>query len=143
VNDPERDPFKTLILGMCFCYAPVALIWFNRIAGGTLRSFPHPFGHLFLVGLFFTTGMSLYGVVRQQSVRGVLWERAGMWGLAPLFFTYGLWAVSALGVTASGFASLLIALGLAAIVRVSQINRRQGRGWGGRRRRRAVGGGDP
>lgn len=132
-TDFERDPFKTLILGMCFLYSPAALIWFNAVGGGTLHSFPRPYGHMFLVVLCVTSGMSLYGIVRQYSVTGLLWERAGLYGLAPLFLTYGVWALGAYGATATGFASLLVSLGWAAMVRIQQINRRT---------RRAVGRGD-
>jgi hypothetical protein len=100
-----------------------------------LHSFPHPYGHVFLAVLFVTSGMSLYGIVWQFSVSGLLWERAGMFGLAPLFLTYGIWAWSAYGATASGFASLLISLGWGAMVRIKQINRR--------RKPKAVGRGNP
>lgn len=124
MNDYERDPFKGLVLIFSVAYPPFAFFRFDTLAGGVLHSFPHPFGQVFLAVWFLSSGMALYGVVRQYSIQGVLWERAGLYGVAVLFLTYGVWAWGAFGGIATGFASLLTALGIAAIQRIRQINRR-------------------
>jgi hypothetical protein len=133
-NDFERDPFKVGLLGASALSSPVMFWRFDWLSSGTLRSFPAPFGRLFLLWLFVSSVTALYGIVRQRTVRGVLWERAGMYGVGFLFLTYGVWAWVVFGGPATGFASLLIMVGVAAIVRIRQINRRRKD-----RRRRAVG----
>lgn len=131
--DYERDPFKTLVLAVSVLYSPFAFIRFDALGSGTLHAFPNPFGRVFLAWLFVSSAIALYGVIRQRTVQGVLWERAGLCGVGGLFLIYGSWAYIVFGGRATGFASLLIALGIAAIVRIGQINRR--------RRRTGVGGG--
>lgn len=123
--DVERDPFKVLVLLVSFIISPVMFFRFDKLSGGTLHSFPSPYGRIFLAWLFVSTGVALYGIVRQRSVVGVLWERTGLYGVGGLFLTYGVWAWIKFGGPATGFASLLIALGFAAIVRIRQINRRR------------------
>lgn len=125
VNDPERDPFKVGVLAVSVVTTPALFFWFNTLAGVTLHSFPSPFGRVFLGLLFVSASTALCGVVWQDTARGVLWERTGMYGIASLFVTYGLWALGQFGGTATGFGSLLITLGFAAIVRVRQINKRR------------------
>lgn len=125
--DYERDPFKVFVLGVSAIYSPVGFFGFNHYAGGALHSFPRPMGQVFLAWLFVSSTTALCGIMWQRSVRGVLWERAGLYGVAGLFVTYGVWAGSVYGGPAFGFASLLIALGMAAMVRIRQINRRRQR----------------
>jgi tryptophan-rich sensory protein len=125
VNDYERDPFKVFVLAISTVISPIMFVRFDHLAGGTLHTFPSPFGQIFLAWLFLSSGTALYGVIRQRNVSGVLWERTGMYGVAFLFVTYGAWAGVVFGGPAFGFASLLISLGLAAIVRIRQINRRR------------------
>lgn len=125
MNDPERDPFKVYILVVSAGYSVAASVRFDSLTSGALRAFPAPFGRVFLVWLFVLSATALYGIVRQRSVRGIFWERTGMYGIAFLFVTYGAWAWALFGGPATQFASQLIALGVAAMVRVRQINKRR------------------
>ena len=125
MNDPERDPFKVFVLAVSAVVSPVMFVRFDQLAGPTLHTFPDPYGRVFLAWLFISAGTALYGVIRQRNVSGVLWERTGMYGVTFLFVTYGVWAAAVFGGPAFGFASLLISLGLAAIVRIRQINKRR------------------
>jgi hypothetical protein len=127
-NDPERDPFKVAVLAASVVTSPVIFVRFDWLAGTVLHSFPPFTARVFLGWLFACSVMSLYGIVRQRTVRGVLWERAGMYGIAALFVTYGTWAFAVVGGPATGFGSLLITLGFAAIVRIRQINSRRRKG---------------
>jgi hypothetical protein len=128
VVDYERDPFKVFVLAVSVLYSPFAFFRFDTLAGNTLHAFPSPFGRVFLAWLFVSAATALYGVIEQHTVQGVLWERAGMVGVGGLFLIYGSWAYVVYGNPATGFASLLLALGLAAIVRIRQISRRRRRG---------------
>lgn len=128
MNDYERDPFKVFVLAVSTVISPIMFIRFDHLAGATLHTFPDPYGRIFLVWLFISSVTALYGVIRQQNVTGVLWERTGMYGVAFLFVTYGIWGGAVFGGPAFGFASLLISLGLAAIVRIRQIDRRRKKG---------------
>ena len=105
MNDPERDPFKVAVLMASAVTSPVIFVRFDWLASSVLHSFPSFTARLFLAWLFVTCVMSLYGIVRQQTVRGVLWERAGMYGIAVLFVTYGSWALVQFGGPATGFGS--------------------------------------
>jgi hypothetical protein len=125
VNDYERDPYKLLILGGILLWAIVAVCNFTRFGGTLLSSFPSPFGYVFVVGLIVTAGISLYGIIRQRSVRGVLYERTGQVGVGILFLTYAVWATAQFGARAFGFSVLLFSIGIAAILRVVQIERRR------------------
>lgn len=105
MNDYERDPYKVMFLVICCLFSLYALVRFNAAAGTTLRSFPKPFGYIFLVVLGSSSGLSLFGIIRNRTVHGILLERAGQIGVGVLFLTYGAWAYSLFGETATGFAS--------------------------------------
>jgi hypothetical protein len=125
MNDYERDPYK-LFMMLVFVFAPAAeLCAFDTLAGAVLHEFPVPFGHILLGALIFTAGLSLYGIVRNRTVRGMLYERAGQMGLTLLLWTYGVWGFWVVGIKAIGFSGLLIFLGCAALFRVLQIERRR------------------
>lgn len=130
----DLDPYKLLVLGTIGFSSLNSLFRFKSSASAIVQAFPHPWGHVMLAGIVMNCVMSLYGVIRQHTVRGVLWERAGQIGLIGLFLAYGVWGFFIFGERATQFASILIALCLAAAVRVWQIERR---------RRRAVSHVDP
>jgi hypothetical protein len=125
MNDYERDPYK-LFMMLVFVFTPtVELFAFDQLAGPVLHKFPVPFGHILLGALAFTAGISLYGIVRNRTVRGMLYERAGQMGLTLLLWTYGVWGFWVVGPRSITFSALLIFLGCAAAVRVLQIERRR------------------
>lgn len=134
MNDYERDPYKFVMLAGMGLLCTLSLVRFNRSASGILQAFPHPWGQVLLIGIITNCSISLYGIVRQRTVRGVLWERAGQIGLAGQMLIYGAWGFLVFGERATGFAGLLLMFAIAAIVRIVQIERR---------RRRAVSRGSP
>lgn len=134
MNDVERDPWKFVILGGIALLSLNSLIRFDRSANGILQAFPRPWAHVLLVGIIANCSISLYGVIRQHTVRGVLWERAGQIGLAGELLIYGVWGFFVFGERATSFAGFLLMCSLAAILRIRQIERR---------RRKAVARGSP
>lgn len=129
----DVDIYKTCILAAFASWSVPALFAFDRFSGATLSSFPSPFGYVFVVALLLTSSLSLYGIVYRRTVLGLLWERSGQAGLGLLFMTYGSWAWASFGERAAGFGWLLIFLGVAAILRVIQIE------WRRRTARKAAG----
>lgn len=125
MNDFERDPYKLLMMIVMVVIPAVELFAFDQLSGTILHQFPVPFGHVLLGALIFTAGMSLYGIIRNRTVRGLLYERAGQMGLTLLLWTYGVWGFTIVGFKSIGFSGLLIFLGIAALVRVLQIERRR------------------
>lgn len=125
MNDYERDPYKVFIM-MDMVFTPtVGLFAYDQLSGTILHQFPKPFGYVLLAGLIFTAGLSLYGIIRNRTVRGMLYERAGQMGLTVLLWTYGVWGFWVAGFKSIQFSLLLIFLGTAALVRVLQIERRR------------------
>jgi len=125
MNDRERDPYKFVVLAGIGLTCLVTLIRFDHAASGILLAFPRPWGHVLLAGIVVNTAVSLYGIIMQHTVRGVLWERVGQLGLTGHFLIYGVWGFSLFSEKATGFAGLLVTLALAAILRVVQIERRR------------------
>lgn len=115
------QPYKVAILGEMALLTPLVLILFNKIAGATVRNLPYPSGHIFLLGLTLSSTMSLYGIMRGHTSRGILWERAGQTGIAILLVTYGALAWSMFGASGLQFAGLIFSRALAATMRVIQI----------------------
>jgi hypothetical protein len=125
MNDRERDPYKVMMIAAMFVIGVITSLAYNRVATSTLMSFPAPWGRVFLAAIVANSGMSLYGIALQHTVRGVLWERAGQWGLSVLFLIYGVWGFGLFREKATGFSTLLLALAAAAILRIVQIDRRR------------------
>jgi hypothetical protein len=125
MNDRERDPYKFVMLAGIGLLSLVTLVRFNHSATGILLAFPRPWAHVLLGGIVVNSAIALYGIIRQHTVRGVLWERVGQTGLAGQFLIYGVWGFSLFSEKATGFAGLLVTLALAAILRVVQIERRR------------------
>lgn len=128
MNDHERnelDPYK-LFMMLVMVFTPIVqLFTFDKLSGSILYQFPVPFGRILLGALIFTAGMSLYGIARNRTVRGMLYERAGQMGLTLLLWTYGTWGFVIFGFKSISFSALLIFLGSAAGYRVLQIERRR------------------
>lgn len=125
MNDYERDPYKLFMMLVMVCVPTVELFAFNQLSGTVLHQFPVPFGHLLLGALIFTAGLSLYGIIRNRTVSGLLYERAGQMGLTLLLWTYGVWGFAVAGFKSIAFSTLLIFLGFAALYRLIQIERRR------------------
>lgn len=125
MNDYERDPYKLFIMTDMVVTPTVGLFSYNQSSGTILHQFPMPFGYVLLAALIFTAGMSLYGIIRNKTIRGMLYERAGQMGLTVLLWTYGVWGFWVAGIKSAQFSLLLIFLGIAALVRVLQIERRR------------------
>lgn len=130
VRVEEWQPYKWSMVGELAITTPILLFFFARSAGGTLRRFPAPLGHIFLAGLAASAMIAAYGIIRGHTVRGVLWERAGQLGIAILLVTYGTWAIGLFGAAGTQFAGLILSRALAATLRVIQIGliRRKERG---------------
>lgn len=118
-----RNPFETLIVAAFGLYCGVALVAFDKVATNTLRNYPAPFGHLFLAVGLVTCSVALTGIIRAATVRGVLWERAGLTGLAGVGFAYACWGVGTTGVRALAFCLFLMAMAGASTWRAVQISR--------------------
>lgn len=127
MNDYERDPWKFVTLSGIDLVSVMMLIRFDHMASGILLAFPRPWGHILLLGIVFNCSISLYGIVKQRTVRGVLWEQVGQIGLAGHFLIYGVWGFVVFGERATGFAAMLMMFAFAAILRVAQIERRRRR----------------
>lgn len=128
----QWEPYRVIILGEMTLLAPFILFTFHRFTGETLRSFPAPAGHIFLVGIALCSGVALYGVIRRYTAHGMLWERAGQIGIAILLVTYGIWAASLFGAPGLQFAGMIFSRALAAILRAIQlevIRRRESNLW--------------
>jgi hypothetical protein len=140
VNDRERDPYKFVMLAGFGLLSVNSLVRWNSASNGVLQAFPAPWGKVLLFGIVFNCAVSLYGIIRQQTVRGVLYERAGQLGLVGQALIYGTWGFIKFGERASGFAGLLVMLAVAATWRVAQLERRKRRQ---RRREGATDDGSP
>lgn len=118
-----RNPFETLIVAAFGLYCVTGLVAFDSVATTTLRGYPVPFGHVFLAVGLVTCSVALTGIIRAATVKGVLWERAGLTGLAGVGFAYGCWGVGTTGVRALAFCLFLFAMAAAAAWRAVQISR--------------------
>lgn len=125
MNDYERDPYKFVVLSGFVLVSVIMLIRFDHVATGILLDLPRPWGHVLLAGITVNCSISLFGIIKQSTVRGVLWEMIGQLGLAGHFLIYSVWGFSAYGERATGFAGLLLMLTIAAIWRLAQIERRR------------------
>lgn len=118
-----RNPFETLIVAAFGLYSGATLVAFDKVAITTLRAFPSPFGHIFSAIGLVTCSIALTGIIRAATVRGVLWERAGLTGLAGVGFAYACWGISAAGARALAFCLFLLAMAGASTWRAVQISR--------------------
>lgn len=118
-----RNPFQTLIVAAFGIYCIAGLAAFNAVATTTLRGYPVPFGHIFLAVGLITCSVAFTGIIRAGTVRGVLWERAGLTGLAGVGFAYACWGIGTTGVRALAFCLLLFAMSGASAWRAVQIAR--------------------
>lgn len=125
MNDFERDPFKLWVLSAVCLFGAVATFAFHRIGGATLQAMPPPWGQVFTAGMAISSGITIYGVIRNKTIAGILYERAGLAGMCMFFLTYAVWAFSRFGFTATGFTLIVGALGIASIQRLLQIERRR------------------
>lgn len=117
----EWAPYKWCVLAETVVFGILILVFFDRLTGATLKSFPEPSGRVFVAGLVFTAGLSLYGIIRRRTVRGVLYERAGQLGFGILLIGYAIWALILFGAPAFSFAGLILSRAVAAILTVVKI----------------------
>lgn len=103
-------------------YCVASLIAFERVATTTLRTFPVPWAHVFLGASAIACVVALGGTIRASTVYGVLWERAGLTGLAGLTACYAVWGLTTSGLRGLAFVLLLSAVAVASAWRVVQIN---------------------
>ncbi len=115
-------PYKVCILTETVVFSALILAFFDRLTGSTLRSFPAPWGHVFVAGLTLTAALSLYGIARQHTARGVLYERAGQIGFGILLLVYAIWTATLFGTPAFTFVGMLLSRGIAAILTVIKID---------------------
>lgn len=116
-----RNPFQILMIAAFGLYCIAGLIAFDRIATSTLRSFPQPWGMVFLAVAGLACSIALTGTIRSGSVRGVLLERAGLTGLAGVAAAYAVWGLAGNGLRGLAFALMLSAIAIASAWRIAQI----------------------
>lgn len=115
-------PYKVCILAETALFSVFIFFFFDRLTGSTLKSFPTPWGHVFVAGLTLTAVLSLYGIARQHTARGVLYERAGQIGFGILLLVYAIWTAALFGTPAFTFVGMLLSRGIAAILTVIKID---------------------
>jgi hypothetical protein len=118
----RRNPFQVLIVGAFGLYCIAGLIAYDRVATGTIRAFPVPWGMVFLGLSAMACLVALTGTIRGGTVHGVLLERAGLTGLAGVSGAYALWGLGNGGLRSLAFCLLLLAMAIASTWRVVQIN---------------------
>lgn len=115
-------PYKVCILAETAVFSALIFFFFDRLTGRTLQSFPAPWGQVFVAGLVLTASLSLYGIIRHRTVRGVLYERAGQIGFGILLLVYAIWTAALFGAPAFTFVGMLLSRGIAAILTVIKID---------------------
>jgi hypothetical protein len=118
----RRNPFQVLIISAFGLYCIAGLAAYDRVATATIRSFPIPWGMVFLGLSAVACSVALTGTIRGGTVHGILLERAGLTGLAGVSGAYALWGLGNGGWRSLAFCLLLVAIAAAAVWRVVQIN---------------------
>lgn len=117
-----RQPFEVLLLVACVLTGAVGVVVPGAGSPTIDRFVPQPFTTLFYVALFGSAAVSAVGVSLRLPT-SLLVERIGMVVLSALLLIYGI-AVYALHGPAVGIGGvIIIAFGVAAMLRCAQITR--------------------
>jgi len=118
-----RSPFEVLLVAAFGIYCAASLIAFDKVATTVLRGFPQPWGLVFLGAGLLACSITMTGIIRASTMKGVLYERAGLTVLAGITFAYACWALGNTGIRGLAFALMLLALAASSTWRSVQISR--------------------
>lgn len=119
-----REPFEVALLTAITLYGIAATIAFDKFGVTTLKSFPEPWGRVFIAAFGAGALVALVGVLL-NSLTGVLVERIGLWLVSGLGIAFALWSLGTVGARALAFVLLVLGVALASVVRLRQIHRQQ------------------
>lgn len=115
-----REPFEIALLSAIVLYGVLATIFFDQVSVTTLRSFPAPWGRLFIAAFGAGAAVALLGAV-QPTITGILIEKMGLWSVAGLGSAFAIWSIGVNGVKALAFAVLILGVAAASAARLRQI----------------------
>lgn len=116
----HRDPFKIMVLGAAAVYGVVGTLLFDKVATNSIRELPGPLGRIFLAVYGLAALVSLWGIFHRTR-SGKLIERIGLWSVAGFGASFGLLSYFTVGLRGFAFVLLLLAISIAAVVRIWQI----------------------
>lgn len=116
-----REPFEIALLSAVTLYGIVATVFFDKVSVTTLKSFPEPWGHIFIAAFGLGAGVALWGAV-QASITGILVEKVGLWFVAGLGSAFALWSFGVNGIRALAFVILVLGVATASAARLRQIH---------------------
>lgn len=116
-----REPFEIALLAAVTLYGIAATIFFDAVSVTTLRSFPVPWGRVFIAAFGLGSGIALWGAV-QASITGILVEKAGLWLVAGLGSAFAIWSFGVNGIKALAFVILVLGVAGASAARLRQIH---------------------
>jgi len=117
-----RNPFEVLLVSAFGIYCAASLIAFDRVATTVLRAFPEPWALVFLAAGLVACSITMSGIIRASTMKGVLYERAGLMALGGITFAYACWAIGNTGIRALAFALMLLAIAMSSVWRSVQIS---------------------
>lgn len=115
-----RNPFQLSILAACAVYGIAALVAYDTLASNSVKALGPVSGHLFLALLGACALTALTGVI-MHNLTGVFVERAGLIGLSLVCLAFAAISVITMGGPATGFALLMVAISVASVGRLAQI----------------------
>ena len=121
----DRSPYQVMLTSAFALYSLAGVLVFTSVTspGSVLRTFPEPWARVFLALGLVTCLVVLGGTALRDRARGLLIERAGLFGNGSVCIAYAFWSFGNSGLAALGFGLMLLALGGSAAWRVIQINR--------------------
>lgn len=118
-----RNPFEVFLVAAFGIYCATSLIAFDKVATTVIRGFPQPWGLVFLGAGLVACSITMTGIIRAATMKGVLYERAGLTMLGGITFAYACWALGSTGIRGLAFALMLLALTGSSVWRSLQISR--------------------
>ena len=116
-----REPFEIALLTAVTLYGIAATIFFDKVSVTTLKSFPEPWGHIFIAAFGLGSGVALWGAI-QASITGVLVEKVGLWFVSGLGSAFAIWSFGVNGIKALAFVILVLGVAAASTARLRQIS---------------------
>lgn len=116
----HRDPFKVMVLGALALYGVAGTFLFEKVATNSVRQLPPPLGRVFLSIYGLAAIVSLWGIFHRTR-SGKLIERIGLWSVAGFGAAFGLLSYATVGLRGLAFTINLLAISIAALVRIWQI----------------------
>ena len=116
----SRHPHEVLLLIGCLIWGIAGTVAFEQVAVTSVRSLPAPWGLVFYILLTVGAAVPLFGIFR-AGIAGALYERAGLVILAGMCLAFAVAVAFTVFPRGLGFVLLMVALGVANIVRALQI----------------------